>query len=869
MKNVQTLEQKISGSVELGHALPEVPRYVSANLNPKLVLRPYQHEAFGRMIYYFANDKLRQRPSQLLFHMATGSGKTLIMAGAILHLYKAGYRNFLFFVNSTNIIEKTRANFLDFQHSKYLFADSIEIDGKRVRIVEVDNFQGGNSDSINIIFSTIQGLHVRLNNPKENTVTYDDFQENRVAYISDEAHHINVDTKKGKPPKEEVEIAESWETTVSRIFRSNNENVLLEFTATVDFNNEETAAKYSDKLIYDYPLRRFRVDGYSKEVEVLQSDTTSKFQRALQAVVLSQYRRKVFAKNRLDIKPVILFKSKTIAESKDFFDEFVEGIKALKRSDLQKVRATKDKVLMRCFDFLDRSSVNIDDFIEELKGDFSYEKCIEINSKEESDENQLKVNTLEDHDNEIRAIFAVDKLNEGWDVLNLFDIVRLYDTRNADPKKGNLGAATISEAQLIGRGARYCPFQIEVGQLKYQRKYDEDLDNELRVCEELYYHSAQNSRYIGELRNALYEIGIKDSKAREIQLELKDMFKESEFYQKGLIFTNELVKFDRSGIKSLPNTITEKVYTFKLETGAVSTSRIFMEDRSATVEKGAKTYLLANFGPQVLRKAIARLEFYRFDNLKSFLPNLESVSEFLMSKEYLGKVQVEVTGIREKIEALSSDERVQIVLTILEDVSEALQDSNIEYQGTKEFSPKAVSKVFGDKKLSIVVSDGGDQEYGIGQGATTNEDLRLDLSRRDWYAFKESYGTSEEKYLIKFIEKAYEKLESRYAEVYLLRNERHFKLYNFDDGSAFEPDFVLFLKRKDGEESLHYQVFIEPKGEHLLQQDAWKESLLKALKKNYRLEQLWKSRKYVIWGMPFFTQSNKQEFEKDFAFFVD
>ena len=52
-------------------------------------------------------------PLHLLFNMATGSGKTLIMAGLILYLYEKGYRNFLFFVNSTNIIEKTKDNFLN------------------------------------------------------------------------------------------------------------------------------------------------------------------------------------------------------------------------------------------------------------------------------------------------------------------------------------------------------------------------------------------------------------------------------------------------------------------------------------------------------------------------------------------------------------------------------------------------------------------------------------------------------------------------------------------------------------------------------------------------------------------------------------
>ena len=68
----------------------------------------------------------------------------------------------------------------------------------------------------------------------------------------------------------------------------------------------------------------------------------------------------------------------------------------------------------------------------------------------------MQVNTLEDKDNPIRAIFAVQKLNEGWDVLNLFDIVRCYEAR--DSGKNRIGKTTISEAQLIGRGARYFPF---------------------------------------------------------------------------------------------------------------------------------------------------------------------------------------------------------------------------------------------------------------------------------------------------------------------------------------------------------------------------------------------------------------------------
>ena len=86
--------------------------------------------------------------AQLLFHMATGSGKTLIMAAAMLYLYQQGYRNFIFFVNSTNIIEKTRDNFMTPRSSKYLFALYLKAGDRRVNIQEVENFQAVNPPSV-------------------------------------------------------------------------------------------------------------------------------------------------------------------------------------------------------------------------------------------------------------------------------------------------------------------------------------------------------------------------------------------------------------------------------------------------------------------------------------------------------------------------------------------------------------------------------------------------------------------------------------------------------------------------------------------------------------------------------------------------
>ena len=83
----------------------ELPKYFTTSLNPIMKLRPYQKECFQYFITYWQNEfDAKELKPHLLFHMATGSGKTLIMAGAMLFLYEQGYRNFLFFVDSTNTI---------------------------------------------------------------------------------------------------------------------------------------------------------------------------------------------------------------------------------------------------------------------------------------------------------------------------------------------------------------------------------------------------------------------------------------------------------------------------------------------------------------------------------------------------------------------------------------------------------------------------------------------------------------------------------------------------------------------------------------------------------------------------------------------
>ena len=128
---------------------------------------------------------------------------------------------------------------------------------------------------------------------------------------------------------------------------------------------------------------------------------------------------------------------------------------------------------------------------------------LNANDNAQLEKNQILLNCLENKDNSVRVIFSVDKLNEGWDVLNLFDIVRL---KNASASK----AVTTKEAQLIGRGARYCPFLIGnfEKEMEFRRKFDKNTDDDLSVLERLSYHARNETKFINDLNEAIIENGL-------------------------------------------------------------------------------------------------------------------------------------------------------------------------------------------------------------------------------------------------------------------------------------------------------------------------------------------------------------------------
>jgi len=272
---------------------------------------------------------------------------------------------------------------------------------------------------------------------------------------------------------------------------------------------------------------------------------------------------------------------------------------------------------------------------------------------------------------------------------------------------------------------------------------------------------------------------------------------------------------------------------------------------------------LKDLGRHVLRAALARLEFYRFANLKTYFPHLPSIGHFISSEDYLGQIKVDITGAPAQLASWDGQDRLDIAVDVLQRLAADLRSGTATYIGTREFKPEAIKTCVRDKTFNAYVRPG--VTSGLGVGMRTDTEYSADLRGEEWYVYDENYGTSEEKALVKFIQSQIDTLRDHYTDIYLLRNQKLFQLYNFGDGRPFEPDFVLFLTEKVTGKSLIYELFIEPKGQHLIAYEQWKEAYLKRIEPEHRVSVVLQNRDFRLVGLPFYNeQVKKEQFESEF-----
>lgn len=248
--------------------------------------------------------------------------------------------------------------------------------------------------------------------------------------------------------------------------------------------------------------------------------------------------------------------------------------------------------------------------------------------------------------------------------------------------------------------------------------------------------------------------------------------------------------------------------------------------------------------------------------LKSKFPNLTSTREFILNKNYLGEIEI---NIKTQYEKLTPQIMHNACVRVLGKIAESVTGIVETYEGSSEFSAKYIHDIFKDKRCNYTQLHKGGIGYSQNDESCNDAGYRMDLSKEDWFVFGDNYGTGEEKAFVAYFEKYVRSLKEKYDKVYLIRNERQLAIYSFDGGERFEPDYLLFLHspKQNGYEQL--QVFIEPKGEPLISKDSWKEKFLMQLEaKAVPFTKFADDNKYRILGFHFFNRNERmEEFKAD------
>lgn len=458
--------------------LLEMPEFITKNL--KYDFFEWQKSALENFLIFDCVPELddfpdlKNKPTHLLFNMATGAGKTMMMAALILYYFEKGYRHFLFFVNQNNIVDKTENNFIDPTHAKFLFTEKILQGDTVIPIRKVETFSP-HSDGIEIKFTSIQKLYNDIHTKRENQTTLADLHKLTLVMLGDEVLHA---------------LLFAW---------------------------------YRHQIALKYGIANF--------------------------------------------KPVMLFRSKTVDESKADYLAFLNWVENVQVDDFSFLKTFSTSLndsdnaneqgktrTEQALKFMQDNKFGFAHLANWVKQNYQKHNIIITNSEnnktktEKTDsETEKLLNNLEAADNPIRAIFTVGRLTEGWDVLNLFDIVRLYEGQNgggSNKKSCKTANTTVSEKQLIGRGVRYFPFAFEDKQPN-KRKFDNDMQHELRILEELFYYTHdEQSRYISELKNELRKDGYlpeKDDDKVLATFKLKSEFAANKDFRELLIWANKKI----------------------------------------------------------------------------------------------------------------------------------------------------------------------------------------------------------------------------------------------------------------------------------------------------------------------------------------
>lgn len=360
----------------------------------------------------------RDFPS-ITFALATGVGKTILMAAFIAYLYtNHDIENFFIVAPNLTIYDKLINEFGNPSYKKYVFKRLNVFLQKPPLVITGDTYKDiangqtsiDQSITINIfnigkINSEVKGKNVPQIKRLSEYIgqSYFDYLAglDDLVLLMDESHHYRAD--RGMAVINEL-----------------GPLLGLELTATPQVEKAKGAVKFKN-VVYEYSLANAIIDGFVKEPAAA---TRKNFDKS---------NFNPFEIDKIKLTDGIRIHRNTKTELEIYAKN--EGVKVI-----------KPFVLVVCKDT--SHSEEIKEYIqsEDFYDGYYADKVIELHSNQkgnEKDENIQKLLSLEDEDNKIEIVIHVNMLKEGWDVTNLYTIIPLRTAVSL----------TLRE-QTIGRGLR-------------------------------------------------------------------------------------------------------------------------------------------------------------------------------------------------------------------------------------------------------------------------------------------------------------------------------------------------------------------------------------------------------------------------------
>ena len=361
------------------------------------------------------------------------------------------------------------------------------------------------------------------------------------------------------------------------------------------------------------------------------------------------------------------------------------------------------------------------------------------------------------------------------------------------------------------------------------------------MCETLYYHCRESRKFVDELNRDLVESGAK-LKGEEKEVRLREEFKSSNFYKEGFILLNEQTSRNREVNKA----IEEGLYAFPVvETAEIRIDDV--KDKHNGVQN--RRFRAKELGYPVLRTAVQCTQGFTYDYLKKIYCEEQrpcSMRKFVEAVLYERSINLE--GCTQDLSEMSQEKKLGHARRFVQRVKEVIDKKSQQKKGT----------VFTRKEKGYIRN--------IFKNKTIHTNKELFSCSGDHYAYENLYLTSEEQSFARDLNGRVAELKKKYKEIYLLRNEGAFEIFDFEDGRPFEPDFVLFMRKKDDDVPLLCQFFIEPKGGHLADGERWKEEFLQAMEahegkeKQRTFEFNEENTQVRLVGLPFYNKDSAQDF---------